>query len=236
MKFQPETSKFCSNNYNKTATITSGAARSIARHHPHQHQSKEATHRRTMRIRSSMVAGSGSCSRSASIAHGHRRSFRYTRTLDIILEEQHSTPNENRLRRSSLERDEDDATVPCTTSDNGFSCASTDVAPTDFWHSMRGMKKSTTSASLDSLLVNVNESDDRSSVCATNQLPKLVEDDSDDYDNFFDVWEWWKTLVATDASREARSHRGRRHKTHFETKLWEGLSNFWKSIQHTHIF
>lgn len=92
-----------------------------------------------------------------------------------------------------MERDDDDdedcATVPCTTNDNGFSCASTDVIPTDFWHSMRGMKKSTTSASLDSLLVNVNESDDRSSVCATNQLPDLVEDDSDDYDNFLDDWE-----------------------------------------------
>uniref|UniRef100_A0A7S4EJR3 Uncharacterized protein n=1 Tax=Pseudo-nitzschia australis TaxID=44445 RepID=A0A7S4EJR3_9STRA len=98
---------FCSINYNKSATIATSLAS--------DHSSKEATHKRTMtRKRSAVIAGSSCSSSSSSIINSgssrsfsqraaikqkHRRSLRYTRTLDIIIEETHQQHDQEETTR-----------------------------------------------------------------------------------------------------------------------------------------
>lgn len=214
---------FYSINYNKSATIPRSAeatttATTTTRHHPYPHQSKEATQRRTMtRKQSAMVVGSSSRSafgsQRAAIKQKHRRSLRYTRTLDIILEEtqqqqqqqqqcqhqQYQTPNAEEqhisLFRSPcsshrLEQQQQDRSISCESSPNTAAAAA--VSMTDFWHSMRSMKKSATIVSLDSLLAAED-----SNVTATNTSPEsmealgacVVSEDEENYDNFLDDWD-----------------------------------------------
>ena len=123
-----------------------------------------------------MVAGSPS--RRALAKREHQRSLRYTRTLDIIPEDDSgssgfSTPQEQLGGSSAARKTET-------------------VIATDFWHSQRGMKKSATSVSLDSLAAaNETKNDENQMSNATVQIkqcgPNVVLDD--DYDNFLEDWE-----------------------------------------------
>jgi len=143
-----------SSNYNKSATI---------RHHPHQHQSNAATRRRK-----------NECHRSA----------KYTRTLEIIPEDQQ----------------QDASPRPCGEHNNKAALSQTHnsnaVITTDYWHSMRSMKKSATSVSLDSLASNVNEGEtmnDENQISNTRQIRINYSDSNivadNDYDNFLEDWE-----------------------------------------------
>mmetsp|Transcript_19560 Transcript_19560/g.48712 ORF Transcript_19560/g.48712 Transcript_19560/m.48712 type:complete len:162 (+) Transcript_19560:189-674(+) len=149
-------SPFCSSNYKKSATI---------RNHAHQHHSKMVTRRR---IRPSAL-------NRALTKHENQRSFKYTRTLDIIPEEFNN--NHNSIADESLNHSNDA------------------VITTDFWHSKRSMKKSTTRVSLDSLSADMNGEtrNDENQIPAPGQIhiklggPNVVFDD--DYNNFLEDWE-----------------------------------------------
>mmetsp|Transcript_23108 Transcript_23108/g.54567 ORF Transcript_23108/g.54567 Transcript_23108/m.54567 type:complete len:191 (+) Transcript_23108:97-669(+) len=179
---------FCSHNYNKAATIPGSAATAV-RHHPHNHQSKEAAHRRNMmRKRSSMIAGSsnktGLCSQRSSIKQNHRRSLRYTRTLDIILEETQQQP-----QNSFASAQQSFSTHSHIEHQGRPSCDSptTTVMTTDYWHSMKSLKKSATTVSLDSLL-SEEDNDNNSRQIHTSGSDSAFEDE-DDYNNFLDDWD-----------------------------------------------
>lgn len=188
-KIKLQSSTFCLHNYNKSATIPKCGATlssSSLRHHTHHHQSKEATHKMAMQLqkRTSMIAGSSEtsssvCSRRAAIQHKNRRSFRYTRTLDIILEEQQSSEQQQpqRLCRSSCcEMHDDDDESPT-------------ILATDFWHSTRFLKKSATSVSLDSLVTDSSDGTNSGEPLSPNNNITTIEDHDDDYDHFLVGWE-----------------------------------------------
>jgi hypothetical protein len=212
-----------SNNcYNNLTTIPRSAP-TLTRHHPRRHQSKTVTHRR--RIRSStMIADSGrrlvspQHQQRALTKYEHHRSFKYTRTLDIILEDQQDSPEEPRLRRQrrapfclehNNKNETEETTWLCTTTDANQNLQTYNhndnnrntFLATDFWHSMRSMKKSVASVSLESLVVNANDGDNddenQSPNKATCQIhnnnyvpPNLVleESENEDFENFLDVW------------------------------------------------
>lgn len=198
---------FCSVNYNKSATIATSLATTPAS----DHSSKEVTHKNTMtRKRSAVIAGSSCSSSSSSITNSgssrsfsqraaikqkHRRSLRYTRTLDIILEETHQQHEQeqttcNNNANDGIEEQQgvsllllpSTLTSTCGTTskhehkheqhlvlpeeqngnaDDRSSCDSPDttaITTTDFWLSMRIMKKSATAVSLDSLFIGEDNS------------------------------------------------------------------------------
>ena len=135
LQSQHTLSPFCSTNYNKSARIQAADPRRMIR---------------TSTLNRKMAK------------HEQQRSFKYTRTLDIILEEQQHD--------SSPER--------CGDSSNN-----TAVIATDFWHSTRGMKKSATSVSLDSLVVNEEESRNNEENLSPNtsrngRFPMVFADDA----------------------------------------------------------
>eukprot|EP00536_Pseudo-nitzschia_multiseries_P003094 jgi/Psemu1/6943/gm1.6943_g len=183
---------FCSHNYYKSATISRSGA-TTTRHHSHHHQSKEAAHRRNMmRNRSSLVVcsrgPSGAYSKRASIRQNHRRSLRYTRTLDIILEETQQQP-----QSSGASEDQSFSSPSCSEHEDRPSCDSptTTVMATDYWHSMRSLKKSATTVSLDSLLVDEenNEHHRPMNTSSSSSFSCSNFDSEEDYDNFLDDWD-----------------------------------------------
>lgn len=221
------------NCYSNPTTILRSAP-TLTRHHPLRHQSKTATHRRRIRSSSTIIAGSGRRlvsphhQQRALTKHEHHRSFKYTRTLDIIPEDQQDSPEEPRLRRQprapfcvehNTNNDETEETNNwmCTTTDadqNLQACNHDDTnnstfLATDFWHSMRSMKKSVTSVSLESLAVNANDGENengndenQSPNMATAALhiynnnnnnisipPNLVLEENDEFEKFLDDWE-----------------------------------------------
>ena len=182
-------------NYNKSATIprsvslspsnkdmSSTAANRVAR------QQQQQLHQQCRTRRSTMVAGSPS--RRALAKREHQRSLRYTRTLDIIPEDDSgssgfSTPQEQLGGSSAARKTET-------------------VIATDFWHSQRGMKKSATSVSLGSLLSDSEASHNDQDTSGDDRNPRghrsnngcptapvfFVEDDNDEgYDNFLEDWD-----------------------------------------------
>ena len=228
------------NCYSNPTTIPRSAPM-LTRHHPHRHQSKTATHRRRIRSSPTMIAGSGrrmvspqQHQQRALAKHEHHRSFKYTRTLDIILEDQQDSPEEPRLRRQprapfgvehNTNNDETEETnhwmYTTTDADQSLQAGNHNNAnnisflATDFWHSMRSMKKSVTSVSLESLTVNANDgeydngNDENQSpnmATATLQIYSnntnntnnnisvpsnlvLEESENDEFENFLDDWE-----------------------------------------------
>lgn len=154
-----------------------------------------------------MVAGSSgaSVSKHAYTKHKHHRSKRYTRTLDIILEEQQSHTDD---RSPCGDRNNATEDHPhCSSVTNSTTCNNSIIA-TDYWLSMRGMKKSAASVSLESLIMEIDEDDDTDDDASAfgvndeNKRPNsktiepihfpanLVVEDNDDYfDNFLDDWE-----------------------------------------------
>lgn len=122
--------------------------------------------------------------------HEGFRSFQYTRTLAIIPEDQ----QQNASPRPCGERNNKNADLSCTHDNNT-------VLTTDFWHSMRSMKKSATSVSLGSLAPNLNEVEtvnDENRISTPTVSPVQVQNINDndlnvvfddDYDNYLGDWE-----------------------------------------------
>ena len=137
---------------------------------------------------STMIVGSSSCnsacSHRAGIRQDYRRSLRYTRTLDVILEETSTEQNQQQEQHFYVTPNNSSQHLE---QDNRSSCDSptTTVLTTDFWHSMQSMKKSATSVSLN-CLVGANDNSNNASEELNSGV--LIEDD-EGYDNFLDDWD-----------------------------------------------
>lgn len=183
-------------NYNKSATIPKSLASSAERHHPHQHQSTKmvaAAAQYTRRSSTPTTTGSvigGRPSKRSLTKLDHQRSLRYTRTLDIIPEDD----DDSSVDTSHPQND------PANDNNSVGSSSNNSVIGTDFWHSQRSMKKSAPSVSLESLVSdNANERDDETNPTESGNEENrsdpsgttfVVEDEDDDYDNFFlDDWD-----------------------------------------------
>lgn len=151
-----------------------------------------------------LFGSSGGCfSKHISMKHKHHRSKRYTRTLDIILEEQQSPIDDQSPggdRNSTKEE-----YSHCATVTNSVTCDNSIIA-TDFWLSKRSMKKSGASVALESLIMEFDEGDDgadddcstfgsndenriSNSIAPMHFPTNLIVEDNDDYcDGFLDDW------------------------------------------------
>jgi hypothetical protein len=157
-------------------------------------ESKEAANRR--RPRSSSIVAGGSPRRiilaqqqqqRALAKLNHRRSQRYTRTLDIIIEEQH---HESSAELHNGHRNESEKNGNQNNSDRSGSRSEANIA-TDFWHSMRSMKKSATSVSLESLVSEEQIGNiENQSPNQIYNLPNQVEFEDLDSDEDLEDWDF----------------------------------------------
>lgn len=188
-------SSITSYNYNKSATILKSMASSAGRHYHHHKHQHHHHHHGTRKV---MVAGiasssSGGCAgapglskRSLTRKDHQRSSLRYTRTLDIIHEEEYDGDGDD----NSNNYEGDDSSVDCCSVDDSSSHSSNSVIiTTDFWHSQRSLKKSATSVSLESLVLDSNNNH-RSYNMSGNERDQALAEDNCDFDNFFlDDWD-----------------------------------------------
>ena len=148
-------------------------------------------------IRSSAkVVGAAGPSRRSSMKRDHQRSLRYTRTLDIIPEDDSGSSEFTTAAATTPQMNQSDE---IGNNNNNI------VITTDFWHSQRILKKSAANVSLGSLLPDASGNrDDRDPLITEETPPRkkndycsfppcfVVEDDhDDDYSDNYILEEDW---------------------------------------------